>query len=217
MVALKRALTYDQPLAEISYDVLFEENRDGDQGRFAETLRDQHMYELMQTYPSIEASIREQVKVDLLSEEGRLKYTNMPKDDAGFPLGTTISVVRQALQTFDKAMPAAEQNRLLAIGALGGVGAEDGLSTPRTGEACDPSPVSEYRQITTTQFMRNLRTTVIHRYSRPLVGELPQQSSRQLSFEEHAKISTIFDEIDLDMTGTLVRQELNNLIAQVCT
>lgn len=58
MVALKRSLTYDQPLSEITYANLFEENRDGDQGRFAETLRDQHLYELMQTYPAIESSIR---------------------------------------------------------------------------------------------------------------------------------------------------------------
>ena len=41
LAALQQAVIYDQPLPMISYKKLFEETRDGDQGKFAETLRDQ--------------------------------------------------------------------------------------------------------------------------------------------------------------------------------
>lgn len=41
--SLRAALQYDQPLPTVHYEKLFEETRDGDQGKFAETLRDQHL------------------------------------------------------------------------------------------------------------------------------------------------------------------------------
>jgi hypothetical protein len=56
--SLELAVEYDQPLPMIYYNKLFEETRDGDQGKFAETLRDQHVYEVMTVYPSIEESIQ---------------------------------------------------------------------------------------------------------------------------------------------------------------
>ena len=40
----------------ISYKKVFEETRDGDQGKFAETLRDQHLYDAVSTYPAIEST-----------------------------------------------------------------------------------------------------------------------------------------------------------------
>ena len=148
---------------------------------------------------------------------------SIPKDESGAPLGTTVAVIRQALQTFDTAMPPGEQNRLLAIGAVGGAaGAEEIL--PATKQGADattvPAPVSEYRQVTIEQFMKNLRTTVIHRYSQPPIADVvSQQNVRQLSYEEHAKLSKLFNEMDLDMTGTLTADELKKLIVQVrlCT
>ena len=45
-----------QPLPMISYKKVFEETRDGDQGKFAETLRDQHLYDAVSTYPAIEST-----------------------------------------------------------------------------------------------------------------------------------------------------------------
>jgi hypothetical protein len=105
LVALKRALTYDQPLPEIDYSSLFEENRDGDQGKFAETLRDQHLYELMQTYPAIEAAIHEVVLQDLSSEEGRQKYAGVEKDESNAPMESAILIFRQALLLFDPKVP----------------------------------------------------------------------------------------------------------------
>ena len=46
---------------QIHYTKLFEENRDGDQGKFAETLRDQQLYDVMSTYPMMEDAIRRAV------------------------------------------------------------------------------------------------------------------------------------------------------------
>lgn len=42
----------------MAYSKLFEETADGDQGKFAETLRDQNTYEVAKAYPDLESAIR---------------------------------------------------------------------------------------------------------------------------------------------------------------
>jgi hypothetical protein len=85
--ALIRAVEFDQPLPMIHYTKLFEETRDGDQGKFAETLRDQHLYGIMSTYPAVEEAIRRAVHIDkggsvevslqrLLDESPWLQFTS---------------------------------------------------------------------------------------------------------------------------------------------
>jgi hypothetical protein len=58
MKALQQALSYDQPLPVISYVKLFESDRTGDQGRFAETLRDQYVSDAQSVYPEVEQCMR---------------------------------------------------------------------------------------------------------------------------------------------------------------
>jgi Ca2+-binding EF-hand superfamily protein/CRP-like cAMP-binding protein len=58
MKTLQQALSYDQPLPVISYVKLFESDRVGDQGRFAETLRDQYVAEAQAVYPELENHLR---------------------------------------------------------------------------------------------------------------------------------------------------------------
>eukprot|EP01050_Picozoa_sp_SAG11_P016393 SAG11_NODE_2233_length_3655_cov_2.314961_3_plen_179_part_00 len=65
MRQLKRALGYDQPMGPVMYTQLFAENEDGDQGKFAETLRDQNTYQMLRAYPDLERAVREQ----LMSEQ----------------------------------------------------------------------------------------------------------------------------------------------------
>ena len=58
MKALQQALSYDQPLPVISYIKLFESDRSGNQGRFAEMLRDQYVSEVQAAYPEVEQCFR---------------------------------------------------------------------------------------------------------------------------------------------------------------
>ena len=57
--ALRRAVTADQPLPDIRYGPLLEKNPEtGLQGKFLETLREQYITDVQQTYPMVEAAIR---------------------------------------------------------------------------------------------------------------------------------------------------------------
>ena len=57
--ALLRAVTADQPLPDIRYGPLLEKNPEtGLQGKFLETLREQYITDVQQTYPMVEAAIR---------------------------------------------------------------------------------------------------------------------------------------------------------------
>ena len=57
--ALRRAVATDQPLPDIRYATLLETNVDtGLQGKFLETLREQYISDVQQTFPKVEAAIR---------------------------------------------------------------------------------------------------------------------------------------------------------------
>ena len=78
--ALKKALSYQFPLTpEIPYRELFEDDDQGNQGKFAETMRDEHMYVLMQEYPSAENNIRKAV---IESLQAKPKITSLTDLDA---------------------------------------------------------------------------------------------------------------------------------------
>ena len=59
MKNLKRALSTDQPLPSIDYNKLFASDREGNQGKFAELLRDQFLSEVQEVYLAIESAIRQ--------------------------------------------------------------------------------------------------------------------------------------------------------------
>eukprot|EP01051_Picozoa_sp_SAG22_P020726 SAG22_NODE_4305_length_1311_cov_0.740924_2_plen_211_part_01 len=61
MKNLKRALSTDQPLPSIDYNKLFASDREGNQGKFAELLRDQFVNEVQEMYPAVEGAIRQTV------------------------------------------------------------------------------------------------------------------------------------------------------------
>jgi hypothetical protein len=60
----KRALYFDNPGQLVDYTRLFEENEDGDQGRFVEAIRDQHVEELSEFFSAIEDKCHERQAKD---------------------------------------------------------------------------------------------------------------------------------------------------------
>lgn len=77
--ALKKALSYQFPLqSEIPYRELFASDEDGNQGKFAETMRDEHLYMMLQEYPNVENAIR---KVLLETLEADPQVTPMTEID----------------------------------------------------------------------------------------------------------------------------------------
>eukprot|EP01043_Picozoa_sp_COSAG02_P064070 COSAG02_NODE_9260_length_2275_cov_60.164062_1_plen_752_part_01 len=127
MQILKQALSYDQPLAEVGYMKLFEENQDGDQGKFAETLRDQHLNDTLQTYCLIETEIRiaaavaegeDEQLVELRVASGDFNDNVDETSGSAVPFAqseeddevkeeeespkTTLAVIKQALRKHDK-------------------------------------------------------------------------------------------------------------------
>lgn len=75
--ALRRAVATDQPLPDIRYGTLLDKNPDtGLQGKFLETLREQFISDVQQTFPKVEAAIR---KATL--EENERKQTIVKIED----------------------------------------------------------------------------------------------------------------------------------------
>ena len=80
--ALKKALSYDLPLTpEVDYAELFKPDKDGNQGKFAETMRDQHTYDLIQSYMEVESCIRNRVIQSLQAEPEVTSLTDCEPSD----------------------------------------------------------------------------------------------------------------------------------------
>jgi Translin-associated factor X-interacting N-terminus len=64
---LKKALYLDAPSAEIKYSKLFEEDRECNQSRFVECIREQHLDEIMEFTNDIAEAIHEEAQGDVIS------------------------------------------------------------------------------------------------------------------------------------------------------
>jgi hypothetical protein len=200
--SLRAALQYDQPLPTVYYEKLFAETRDGDQGKFAETLRDQHLYDVMSTYPAIEDAIRRAVHVEQGGANAVLaqgKKFNAATDDNG-SVETTVGVVLKGLHEYDSGLPNAVINKILATG----------LGLP-----LEEAPFSDYRSVLVEDFVQRLRTIIIPRYSKPRAeteAELEEKFMRSLPESERKAIEQCFNEMDADFSGTLNAEELQEML-----
>ena len=209
---------------------MFEETRDGDQGKFAETLRDQHLYDVMSTYPAIEDAIRRAVHVEKGGADAVLaagKRFNAATDDA-VAVETTVAVIRKGLAAYDRGIPESMLNKVLATG----------LALPLA-----DAPFSDYRTVQVEDFVQRLRTIVIARFSKAKAeteAQIEEKFMRSLPEEEkkvtlcppilaHNRsgasvparalrvaltswcpqaIERCFNEMDADFSGTLNQEEL---------
>ena len=153
---------------------MFEETRDGDQGKFAETLRDQHLYDVMSTYPAIEDAIRRAVHVEKGGADAVLaagKRFNAATDDA-VAVETTVAVIRKGLAAYDRGIPESMLNKILATG----------LALPLA-----DAPFSDYRTVQVEDFVQRLRTIVIARFSKAKAeteAQIEEKFMRSLPEEE---------------------------------
>jgi Ca2+-binding EF-hand superfamily protein len=192
--ALRQAVVYDQPLPVISYSKLFEEDANGDQGKFAETLRDQHLYELQTTYPSIESNIRTLWAAEnptARSEDGENAMVQM-------------KLIKQALLEWDPKLPPSEITRIIATGC----GALDFKGA-----------FSDFRRENCALFCQRLRGIVIRRCSPPTAEESDSarttKALRSLDREERRQLEMIFAELDTDYSGSLAISEISNLFRRI--
>ena len=80
--ALRRAVVTDQPLPDIRYGPLLEKNPDtGLEGKFLESLREQYISDVQQTYPKVEAAIRKAT----LEENERTQKIVKIEDNQTYP------------------------------------------------------------------------------------------------------------------------------------
>eukprot|EP01043_Picozoa_sp_COSAG02_P013624 COSAG02_NODE_548_length_20472_cov_5.958524_14_plen_1411_part_00 len=80
--ALRRAVATDQPLPDIRYGPLLEKNADtGLEGKFLESLREQYISDVQQTYPKVEAAIRKAT----LEENERTQKVVQIEDHQTYP------------------------------------------------------------------------------------------------------------------------------------
>ena len=153
---------------------MFEETRDGDQGKFAETLRDQHLYDVMSTYPAIEDAIRRAVHVEKGGADAVLaagKRFNAATDDT-VAVETTVAVIRKGLAAYDRGIPESMLNKILATG----------LALPLA-----DAPFSDYRTVQVEDFVQRLRTIVIARFSKAKAeteAQIEEKFMRSLPEEE---------------------------------
>ena len=200
--SLRAGLQYDQPLPTVYYEKLFEETRDGDQGKFAETLRDQHLYDVMSTYPAIEDAIRRAVHVEkggahAVLAQGK-KFNAATDDDVS--VETNVAVVRKGLYEYDTGLPNAMINKILATG----------LGLPLS-----EAPFSDYRAVQVEDFVQRLRAIIIPRYSKPKAeseAEIEEKFMRSLPESERKAIERCFNEMDADFSGTLSADELHEML-----
>ena len=192
--SLAQALIYDQPLAVINYEHLFEDcNQAGDQGKFAETLRDQHMSDIVQSYSAIEDAIRNEVTVNNMNKSG---------DEEALQIAS-VKLIKAALAGYDAKLPAAEVTRILACG----------LNL----EVKD-APFSDYRKVDISTFCQRIRILIIKRYSVPPVESAKLVAAKQLRSllpEERATLTELFAEYDTDYTDSITVDELTDLVDHV--
>ena len=148
--------------------------RPGRQGKFAETLRDQHLYDVMSTYPAIEDAIRRAVHVEKGGADAVLaagKRFNAATDDT-VAVETTVAVIRKGLAAYDRGIPESMLNKILATG----------LALPLA-----DAPFSDYRTVQVEDFVQRLRTIVIARFSKAKAeteAQIEEKFMRSLPEEE---------------------------------
>jgi Ca2+-binding EF-hand superfamily protein len=193
---LYQAVLYDQPLPTVRYEKLFESDANGDQGKFAETLRDQHLAAILQSYTAIEEAISARALEQLRASKSRA-----PPGGSG--LIASVKMIREALKKYDPAMPSVETTRILAVGL---------------GLTIDEAPFSDFRKVEVELFIQRLRGTLVPRWSPP-----PEESFegkqlkalRQLMPHERMMLEEAFAAMDTDYSGTLTEQELTEVLVQV--
>jgi hypothetical protein len=232
MQVLKQALSYDQPLADVGYIKLFEENQDGDQGKFAETLRDQHLDDTMQTYRLIETEIRiaaavaegeDEQLVELRVASGdfndnvdETSGSAVPQNEGeedevkeeGESPKTTLAVIKQALRKHDKGMPDSTIDRIIAAGVSGNPPSENVVLSE------NPELYSDYRTVDIAEFAFNIRCIYIPRYSRIARAEAEGSAvpPRQLTAEEQKLLRDAYDKVNLLGKEGLTLQEIQRAI-----
>jgi hypothetical protein len=239
MQALKQALSYDQPLADVGYSKIFEENRDGDQGKFAEALRDQHLADTMQTYRLIETEIRiaaavadgedeqlaeiklasgafnETTTSNFAEGGGENEYGEDADADAEEEQSqqTTLGVIKQALRKHDKGMPDSVIDRIIAAGVSGKPPPED-LVLSET-----PELYSDYRKVSIDEFAFNIRCIYIPRHSRIAKAEAEAEAvpPRQLSAEEQQLLHEAYEHVNVTQKGGLTLAEVQRAIGVAYT
>ena len=228
MQVLKQALSYDQPLADVGYNKLFEENRDGDQGKFAETLRDQHLADTMQTYRLIETEIRVAAAVAEGADEQLVEikvasgnFNSAQNEHGGGNEGneedgsqkTTLKVIKQALRKHDKAIPDTTIDRIIAAGVSGSAPQENVVV------AENPELYSDYREVDISEFAANIRCIYIPRYSRLARAEAEGSvvPPRQLSAEEQKLLRNAYDSVNLTQQDGLTLTEVQRAIGMAYT
>lgn len=227
MQALKQALSYDQPLADIGYLKLFEDHNDqGDQGKFAEALRDQHLADTMQTYRLIETEMRiaaavadgedEQfAEMKLVSGTGNETITATSTGEGGGSgeedgvsgeeeeeepaQQCSLGVIKQALRKHDRGMPDSIIDRIIAAGVSG--------TPPPVGLVLNENAelYSDYRKVSLDDFATNMRCIYIPRFSRiaKAEAEVTAVPPRQLSAEEQSYLKEAFDDVDITQKKVL--------------
>lgn len=229
MQILKQALSYDQPLAEVGYKKLFEENCDGDQGKFAETLRDQFLADTLQTYRLIETEIRiaaavaegedEQLAELKLGPEAFNETVGSAAGLSGHTEGaeyaeeeqseeTTLAVIKQALRKHDKNMPDSTIDRVITAGVSGKTPAEDIVLSE------NPELYSDYRKVNIGEFAFKMRCIYIPRFSRIAKAEAEALAvpPRQLDAEEQQLLHEAYERVNITQKGGLTLEEVQQVI-----
>lgn len=195
MRALQSALAYDQPMGAVKYSILFDSAKNGDQGKFAETVRDQHLVEVLSAYPAIEESI----SAHTLSES-----TSASNHNEGVPLVTSIKLIREGLLKYDKGIPESEVLRILATG----------LNVTQE----EAKTASMFRKVDVATFCKRLRAIVIRRFSLP-----PEETEERKQFKalrslmphERRLLESVFAEMDTEYSGTLGIDGISKVLQKV--
>jgi Ca2+-binding EF-hand superfamily protein len=95
--ALRRALSLDQPLPDIRYVLLFQDDEAGLPSKFLETVRDQYSNDVQQAYPRLEAAIRRATL-----EEAELKQVTHQIKDSELFVGSEYYKVVRNIALFSK-------------------------------------------------------------------------------------------------------------------
>ena len=199
--ALRQAVMFDQPLPVVNYTLLFDENDQGDQGKFAETLRDQHVHEIV----SVHDSIGEGMKA-LWQKQQMKTSTDTMQDEIKEDMVLSVKQIKEVLELHDPGLiqEKAEITRILACGL--GLTPED-------------APFSDFRRVAVNQFMHRIRfNLIIRRFSRPPKEAehlRAAQAIRSLDVDERRMLEECFAEIDTDYSNTLSKLEISDLFRTI--
>eukprot|EP00736_Rhodelphis_marinus_P006227 Rmarinus@m.16864 len=190
-LVLVKALGIDQPYPVINYSQIFEEDREGNQGKFIELVREQHVYDIIEYRNQIEAALRKAVPDELSL--------------------LTVRTVKDCLIHVDPALSAVDMADLIRTG----------FDRPKQRKSEKLADIPEDLEYSVNGFLANLRRKIFKRKTKKLEPDAKTVRERsEKVWADHFRIEEkhmrylheAFSNFDPENTGVVSKKSISAFV-----